>query len=179
MKLKAYPKINLTLDITGRRGGQLSHPDTVMHSVSVMGRGGDPRGINKPGIRLFQPGVPSRRYEEHRLSGGPVFRALRHHGAGPFHPHPQYIPTGREWGRQRRRGCRAAWAQPDVPGRLPLEALVELGAKVGADVPFCGGRGLPLPGHWGTGGKGALLPECWLVLCKPPAGMSTPPGLRP
>ena len=53
--------------------------------------------------------------------------------------------------------------------------LVELGARVGADVPFC-----VVGGTCRCRGIGeqvepvSPLPDCWLVLCKPPAGMSTP-----
>ena len=52
---------------------------------------------------------------------------------------------------------------------------MELGARVGADVPFC-----VVGGTCRCRGIGeqvepvSPLPDCWLVLCKPPAGMSTP-----
>ncbi len=58
---------------------------------------------------------------------------------------------------------------------LPLSTLVELGAKVGADVPFC-----VVGGTCRCQGIGeqvepvSPMPSCWLVVCKPPAGMSTP-----
>ena len=52
MKLKAYAKINLTLDITGRREDGYHTLDTVMHSVSVWDEV-EIKRINKPGIRLF------------------------------------------------------------------------------------------------------------------------------
>lgn len=58
---------------------------------------------------------------------------------------------------------------------LPQQELVELGARVGADVPFC-----VVGGTCRCRGIGeqvepvSPLPDCWLVLCKPPAGMSTP-----
>ena len=52
MKLKAYAKINLTLDITGRREDGYHTLDTVMHSVSVWDEV-EIKKNNKPGIRLF------------------------------------------------------------------------------------------------------------------------------
>ena len=59
--------------------------------------------------------------------------------------------------------------------KLSAEKLMELGVKVGADVPFCviGGAARCT----GTGAQVepiAPMPECWLVVCKPPTGMSTP-----
>ena len=58
---------------------------------------------------------------------------------------------------------------------LPLETLVTLGARVGADVPFCvvGGT-CRCQGIGEQVQKVSPLPDCWLVVCKPPAGMSTP-----
>ena len=51
---------------------------------------------------------------------------------------------------------------------------MEIGAKVGADVPFCIAGGICLAQDKG----GALtklrdLPECWFTVAKPPTGMST------
>jgi 4-diphosphocytidyl-2-C-methyl-D-erythritol kinase len=68
------------------------------------------------------------------------------------------------------RGLRALLAP-----ELPLRELERIGARVGSDVPFCvrGGTALaegrgerltPLP----------ALPPCWIVLCKPSFGLSTP-----
>lgn len=63
--------------------------------------------------------------------------------------------------------------------RLPVERLAEIGAQVGSDVPYCvlGGTALaegrgerltPLP----------ALPDCWIVVCKPPFPISTPELFR-
>ncbi|WP_280772199.1 4-(cytidine 5'-diphospho)-2-C-methyl-D-erythritol kinase [Salipaludibacillus daqingensis] len=57
---------------------------------------------------------------------------------------------------------------------LSLEELAEIGLKIGSDVPFCV--------HGGTAvarGRGEILsflpspPPCWVVLAKPPKGVST------
>jgi len=58
---------------------------------------------------------------------------------------------------------------------LPEEKLEEIGAQVGSDVPFCIRGGTAL-----AEGRGEVLttlpsmPECWIVLCKPEFGISTP-----
>jgi 4-diphosphocytidyl-2-C-methyl-D-erythritol kinase len=57
---------------------------------------------------------------------------------------------------------------------LSLEKLCELGKKVGADVPFCLAGGCQL-----AQGRGEILttlsalPDCILVIAKPPTGVST------
>jgi 4-diphosphocytidyl-2-C-methyl-D-erythritol kinase len=57
---------------------------------------------------------------------------------------------------------------------LPLEELCEIGAKVGADVPFC-----ILGGTMTAEGTGTILtpvpdlPDCTIILCKPPIAVST------
>jgi 4-diphosphocytidyl-2-C-methyl-D-erythritol kinase len=58
---------------------------------------------------------------------------------------------------------------------LPNAALEELGAAVGSDVPFCLRGGTAL-----AEGRGEVLtalpplPDCWITLCKPTFGLSTP-----
>ena len=57
---------------------------------------------------------------------------------------------------------------------MPIEHLCELGARLGSDVPFCIWQGTAL-----ASGRGEILsplaacPELWLVLVKPPEGVST------
>ena len=58
---------------------------------------------------------------------------------------------------------------------LPTEALERIGFQVGSDMPFCVRGGTAL-----AEGRGELLtdlpplPECWFVLCKPEFGIPTP-----
>ena len=58
---------------------------------------------------------------------------------------------------------------------LPAEVLEAIGFTVGSDMPFCVRGGTAL-----AEGRGevltdlAPLPECWVVLCKPPFGIPTP-----
>ena len=58
---------------------------------------------------------------------------------------------------------------------MPDEALEEIGARVGSDVPFCIHGGTAL-----AEGRGERLtdlppmPECRMVICKPEFGLSTP-----
>ena len=52
---------------------------------------------------------------------------------------------------------------------------MELGARVGSDVPFCVVGGAARCTGIGTQVEAVpQMPQCWLVVCKPPTGMSTP-----
>lgn len=139
MKLKAYAKINLTLDITGRREDGYHTLDTVMHSVSVWDEV-EIKRINKPGIRLFC----NREYLPVDTKNT-AFRAAQYFfercgitGQGLSIHIRKYIPSraGMGGGSADAAAVLHGLNQMFRAG-LPLEALVELGAKVGADVPFC------------------------------------------
>ena len=58
---------------------------------------------------------------------------------------------------------------------LPAEELERIGFTVGSDMPFCVRGGTAL-----AEGRGEILtdlpplPDCWIVLCKPPFPISTP-----
>jgi len=57
---------------------------------------------------------------------------------------------------------------------FPLETLWELATRVGADVPFCiKGGTCRCTGIGEIIEPIAELPNCFFVICKPPAGMST------
>ncbi len=177
MKLKAYAKINLTLDVTGKREDGYHTLDTVMQTVSVWDEL-EIKKINKPGIRLFC----NREYLPVDTKNT-AFRAAQYFfehcgitGQGLTIHIRKYVPS------RAGMGGGSADAAAVLHGlnkmfkaNLPLETLVELGAKVGADVPFC-----VVGGTCRCQGIGeqvepvAPMPDCWLVICKPPAGMSTP-----
>lgn len=177
MKRKAYAKINLTLDITGRREDGYHLLDTVMQSVSLFDELELTRS-KEAGIRL--------RCNRDYLpvdTKNTAFRAasyfLEHCGLqeeGLTISIQKHIPSRAGMGGGSADGAAVLLALNELYGtKLSLEALMELGAKVGADVPFCV--------HGGTcrcTGVGELvqpapeLPDCFLVICKPPAGMSTP-----
>ena len=177
MKVKAYAKINLTLDITGRREHGYHLLDTVMQSVSLFDELELERG-KEPGIRL--------RCDREYLpldTKNTAFRAARYffeycglQKEGLTVSIQKHIPSRAGMGGGSADGAAVLLALNEIYGaKLSLEALMGLGAKVGADVPFCI--------HGGTcrcTGVGELvqpapeLPDCFLVICKPPAGMSTP-----
>lgn len=177
MKLNAYAKINLTLDVTGLREDGYHLLDTVMQSISLC----DQVEI----LRTGEPGVRLRTDREYLPNdeGNTAYRA-----AVLFLKHCGLEDEGLEIALCKRIPSRAGLGGGSADAAavlrglnglygagLSLEELMKLGEEVGADVPFCvhggccrcegiGERLTELP----------TLPNCFLALCKPPAGMSTP-----
>ena len=139
MKLRAYAKINLTLDVTGRREDGYHTLDTVMQTVSVWDEV-EIKKINKPGIRLFC----NREYLPVDTKNT-AFRAAQYFfercgitGQGLSIHIRKYIPSraGMGGGSADAAAVLHGLNQMFHAG-LPQQELVELGARVGADVPFC------------------------------------------
>ncbi|HUV04632.1 MAG TPA: 4-(cytidine 5'-diphospho)-2-C-methyl-D-erythritol kinase [Armatimonadota bacterium] len=197
----SYAKVNLTLDVLGKRPDGFHAIESVMQTISlhdtVTLRVGDEPGIrvacDMPGIptgeenlaykaaSLFFEGqgiapsvdirIEKRIPPKAGLGGGSsnaaavlraLSRMLKREGEAPAEPH-EWKETARE----------SAFAKASAD-RTPTGELMELAAKVGSDVPFflvggtafvCG-RGeevQPLPD----------IPTWWLVIVKPPFGIST------
>lgn len=176
MKVRAYAKINLTLDITGRREDGLHTVDTVMQSVALWDE-----------IELTPGGLPGIRLQCSRSylpldNGNTAFRAARYFFAhcglqneGLSISIRKRIPSRAGMGGGSTDAAAVLRALNKIYGaELSRETLQELATRVGADVPFC---------LWGgtsrCTGIGevieplAPMPDCALLVCKPPAGMST------
>lgn len=177
MKINAYGKINLTLDVVGRREDGYHLLDTVMQTISVWDEL-EIQHSRQPGVHLQcnRESLPTD-------SKNTAFRAAKFfledrglQNEGVYIFIKKHIPS------RSGMGGGSADAAAVLRGlnemyetKLSAEKLMELGAKVGADVPFCviGGAARCT----GTGAQVepiAPMPECWLVVCKPPSGMSTP-----
>ena len=177
MKINAYGKINLTLDVVGRREDGYHLLDTVMQTISVWDEL-EIQHSRQPGVHLQcnRESLPTD-------SKNTAFRAAKFfledrglQNEGVYIFIKKHIPS------RSGMGGGSADAAAVLRGlnemyetKLSAEKLMELGVKVGADVPFCviGGAARCT----GTGAQVepiAPMPECWLVVCKPPTGMSTP-----
>ncbi len=177
MKINAYGKINLTLDVVGRREDGYHLLDTVMQTISVWDEL-EIQHSRQPGVHLQcnRESLPTD-------SKNTAFRAAKFfledrglQNEGVYIFIKKHIPS------RSGMGGGSADAAAVLRGlnemyetQLSAEKLMELGAKVGADVPFC-----VIGGAARCTGTGAQvepivpMPECWLVVCKPPTGMSTP-----
>ncbi len=177
MKIKACAKINLTLDVTGKREDGYHLLDTVMHTVSLFDQVELIRKAT-PGILLkcSESYLPSdRRNTAYRAAQLFLARCgLEKEGVSLFIE--KRIPS------RAGLGGGSADAAAVLKGlnllfdtKLSLESLAELGGEIGADVPFCVMGGAKR--CRGVGEKLTAvpsLPRCSILICKPPAGMSTP-----
>lgn len=172
--IDAYAKINLTLDITGRRADGYHLLRMVMQSVSLC----DCLTITEggPGIRIVcaRADVPCN--ESNTVyKAAAAFFAFSGKQPGITIEIQKNIPSQAGLGGGSSDAAAVLHALNDVfHTGYSKETLCEIGVKVGADVPFCilGGTALAE----GIGEKLSLLPpmpRCHLVICKPPVGVDT------
>ena len=175
--LSAWAKINLSLDVTGLREDGYHTLDTVMHTVSLCDR----LTLSleeEPGIRL----ATDRDYlpvDEKNTA----YRAAKLFFEAAGRPHQgltlrieKHIPSRAGMGGGSAdaaavlRGLNALFGAP-----LSGAELEALGARIGADVPFCvRGGSCRCTGVGEVLTPAPALPPCFLVICKPPVGVSTP-----
>lgn len=177
MKLKAYGKINLTLDITGKREDGFHLLDTVMQSVSVWDEVElTPGGKGEIRLRCDREYLPTDTKNTAYRAASLFFRRCGLKQEGLTISLRKNIPTRAGMGGGSADAAAVLFGLNRLyETKLEPSALLELGAGVGADVPFC-----IQGGTCRCTGTGELLepaspmPDCFLVICKPPAGMSTP-----
>lgn len=173
----AYAKLNLSLDILGRRSDGYHDMRMVMQSVTLRDTVTlEERGDGALSISTSLPFLPC---DESNIAA----KAARRFFAVTGLPFPgldidirKSIPVcaGMAGGSSDAAAVLRAlnrWAGEP----LPQGALMAAGALVGSDVPYCvlGGTAL-------AEGRGerltalAALPPCWVVVCKPDFSVSTP-----
>ena len=177
MKIKAYGKINLTLDVVGRRKDGYHLLDTVMQTISIWDEL-EIQHSRQPGVHLQcnKDSLPTD-------SKNTAFRAAKFfledrglENEGVYIFIKKHLPSRSGMGGGSADAAAVLGGLNEMYGTgLSADKLMELGAKVGADVPFC-----VVGGAARCTGVGAdvepiePMPQCWLVVCKPPTGMSTP-----
>ena len=177
MKIKAYGKINLTLDVVGRRKDGYHLLDTVMQTISIWDEL-EIQHSRQPGVHLQcnKDSLPTD-------SKNTAFRAAKFfledrglENEGVYIFIKKHLPSRSGMGGGSADAAAVLRGLNEMYGTgLSADKLMELGAKVGADVPFC-----VVGGAARCTGVGAdvepiePMPQCWLVVCKPPTGMSTP-----
>ena len=178
---KAYAKLNISLDVTERRGDGFHDMCMVMQTVSICDelelRPTDAGRIQVKSNFSFIPG------DERNLAAKAAlgfFEAVGKQGQGLQITLQKSIPVGAGMAG----GSADAAAVLRALNRLygaPLtpDGLETLAARVGSDVPFCvrGGTALAT----GRGEKLEALPSlpaCKFVVCKPDFSISTPELFR-
>ncbi len=180
--VEAPAKINLTLDVVGRREDGYHLIESVMQAIDLCDRI-TVRPIDAPGSAVLT-------CRDERVPAGPDNTVLRAAGAfftGCGQPNP-----GVEIALHKRIPMQAGLAggSADAAGtlvaldrlfdtRLTAEELCAMAETVGADVPFC-----VLGGAAFAEGTGTILsplpslPDCAIVVVKPAGGVSTAEAYR-
>lgn len=179
LKLQAYAKINLTLDITGVRPDGYHEVEMIMQTVSandtVFISRAD-KGINMTCNRSWLP------TDDRNLAVKAAKVFCEYTGIAPaFSIHiNKYIPVaaGLAGGSADAAAVMVGLNRLTDAG-LNLSELCEIGGKIGADVPFCISGGTALAE--GIGEKLTALPpipNCVIVLAKPKISVSTPAAYK-
>ncbi len=177
MKLKAYAKINLTLDVTGKRADGFHTLDTVMQSVSLYDRV-ELHLSRKPGIRARcdKPYIPTD-IRNSAVKAARLFldEAGQKEVGVELSLHKKIPSRGGMGGGSADAAAVLFGLQRLLGEPLTQERLMVLAVQVGADVPFCLIGGTRRCTGIGEGiAPAPPMPPCALVICKPPVGMSTP-----
>ena len=173
----AYAKLNLTLDVLGKRDDGYHDLQSVMQTISIRDDIEIDVGTGKPWKLLCSvEGIPT---DETNLAwkAAKVYCDAMHKDPNGLEIRiTKRIPSGAGMGGGSADAAavlRALNRYYDNP--LSLFALAELGAQVGSDVPFCTMCGTAM-----VEGRGERLrklpdmPDCVFVVCKPEFSVSTP-----
>ena len=178
--IEARAKINLTLDVTGRREDGYHTVRMVMQSVAlhddvhVTVTHGEkkPRGIvlscNLPFLPVDERNLAYRAADLFYAQTGALLETVEIHIEKRIP-----IAAGLAGGSTDAAAVLRALNALHETG-LSDDALCEMGLKLGADVPYCLRGGTMLAEGIGEELTAlASMPHCWVVLCKPPFGVST------
>ena len=182
MTLPAYAKLNLTLDILRKRPDGYHDLRMVMQSIALH---------DVVTVRTETgSGEITVHTDREDLPGGPDNIAWK--AARAFYDAVGMENGGTEILLEKRIPMQAGMAGGSADGaavllalqslyapEMPREALEQVGLQVGSDVPFCVRGGTAL-----AEGRGEVLtdlpplPDCWIAVCKPDFGLSTPALFR-
>ena len=181
VKVKAPAKINLSLDVLGRRSDGYHNVSMVMQAVSlydyVTVEKSDSGNIE---IICDYPGVPC---DETNIA----YKACKR-----FYDYTRIDYTGVKITIEKNIPTQAGLAGGSADGAAVLvglnrlfgtmlksSELCEIGEKIGADVPFCILGGTKLASGIGTTlDKMHNMPKCDIVICKPDISISTAEAYR-
>ena len=173
----AFAKLNLTLDVLGKREDGYHNLRSVMQTVSIRDDVEIDIGTGKPWVlKCDKEGIPT---DGSNLAWKAAETYLDAMGKDPDGleiritkriPSQAGLGGGSADAAAVLRALNRHYGEP-----LSILALAELGAQVGSDVPFC-----TLCGTAMVEGRGERLrklpdmPDCFFVICKPDFSASTP-----
>ena len=173
----AYAKLNLTLDVLGKREDGYHDIKSVMQTVSIRDDIEIDIGTQKPwSLTCTMEGIPTDNTNLAWKAAELFFERIGEDPNGLAIRITKRIPTEAGMGGGSADAAAVLRALNRHYGSpLSIGALAELGALVGSDVPFCviGGKSL-VEGRGERVRKLADIPECFFVVCKPDFSISTP-----
>ena len=173
----AFAKLNLTLDVLGKREDGYHDLKSVMQTVSIRDDIEIDLGTGKPWVlKCDKEGIPT---DERNLAWKAAklyLDTIKQDPDGLEIRITKRIPSQAGMGGGSADAAAVLRALNDHYGNpLSILALAELGAQIGSDVPFCVVCGTAM-----VEGRGEKLrklpdmPDCILVVCKPDFSVSTP-----
>lgn len=177
MKVKVAAKINLMLDILKRLDNGYHSLFMIMQSVDLYDTVTvEKNNENKIVIKCDTEGVPCNEKNIAYKCANAFFKACNIENQGIAIEIEKNIPMAAGTAGGSADGAGVLYCLNKIfNANLTITELAEIGAKVGADIPFSltGGTAIAL----NTGNVIAPvkdLPECYIVLCKPDQDVSTP-----
>lgn len=177
MEVRAYAKLNLTLDVLGKRPDGYHDLRMIMQSIDLADT--ITLEANDVGVLRVRTNLHFLPDNEKNLAAQASLRWWEARGMPPRGLDisiDKKIPVCAGMAGGSSDAAAVLRALNRMEGDiLSLRELAEIGARVGSDVPYCvlGGTAL-------AEGRGELLtplpplPKCWVVLCKPEFSISTP-----
>lgn len=173
----AYAKLNLTLDVLGKREDGYHDLQSVMQTISIRDDIEIDVGTGKPWRLLCSDETLPTDERNLAWKAADVFcRTLNRDPDGLEIRIVKRIPSGAGMGGGSADAAAVLRALNRHYGEpLSVLALAELGAQVGSDVPFCvlGGTAM-VEGRGERLRKLPNMPDCIFVVCKPDFSVSTP-----
>lgn len=173
----AFAKVNLTLDVLGKREDGYHDLKSVMQAISLRDDVEIDIGTGKPWtLECTMEGIPTDSSNLAWKAAEVYASAMQKDLGGVAIRITKRIPSGAGLGGGSADAAAVLRALNKHFGDpLSILALAELGAQVGSDVPFC-----VLCGTAMVEGRGERLrklpdlPDCVFVVCKPDFSVSTP-----
>ena len=173
----AYAKLNLTLDVLGKREDGYHDLQSIMQTISIRDDIEIDVGTGKPWcLQCSVEGIPTDETNLAWKAAKVYCEAMNKDPNGLEIRITKRIPSGAGMGGGSADAAAVLRALNRHYGNpLSVFALAELGAQVGSDVPFC-----TLCGTAMVEGRGERLrklpdmPDCVFVVCKPEFSVSTP-----
>ena len=179
IKVKAPAKINLTLDILGKRPDGYHNVAMVMQAISLYDTVSvDFDGESGDDISLSCPAYPDVPCDDSNIACRAAKAFYAYTGIAPRPLRIEIdkkIPTQAGLAGGSADGAAVIAALNKLhDSRLSMDEMAEICSKVGSDVPFCLLGGTMLATGTGTELKKLpSLPDCHIVVCKPDISVST------